>query len=788
MDWVSVNLDIRYVQSISKIIAKAQITNGGPVILFQPENEYTRGVHGVQFPNQNYFHDVEEQYRQAGIVVPFISNDASPDGYYAPGTGVGAADIYGHDSYPLGFDCAHPYTWPNGSLPTTWRTLHEEQSPNTPYSIVEFQGGSFDPWGGLGFDQCSFLLNNEFERVFYKNDYSFGVTIFNVYMTYGGTNWGGLSHPGGYTSYDYGAVITEDRSITREKYSEAKLEANFLMASPAYLTATPGNNTNANGSYTDSKALAVTPLFSGKTSFFVLRHAFFNSFDSTTYKLQIPTSVGNLSIPQMGGQLTLNGRDSKIHVADYEVGGFNLLYSSAEIFTWLASSTKTVLVVYGGPGEHHELAISGTYPTEMVEGSELQMKAVDGATILNWETSPHRRIVKVDNNLFVYVLDRNSAYNYWTTDISSEQGSKGKLLTLTGYLIRTAKCDGNHLALNGDYNATKPLEVIFGAPASLESLTFNNRSLEFSQDDQGAVKAVLEYTKPEVHLPSLEDLEWKYIDSLPELQEDYDDSGWTNADIVKTPNIANQNQSTPTSLFAGDYGYHMGNLLYRGHFVASGEESVFSVESQGGYAYAASAWINSTFLGSWPGVSGQANYSSTFKLSGLTANKAYVFTILLDNMGLDENQAAGDAGMKNPRGILKYNLAGREASCIQWKITGNLGGEEYRDLVRGPLNEGGLYAERQGFHQPKAPTSEWKIGKPTEGLNTAGVRFYYASFDLDLPLGYNIPISFLFANGTAEGSKASSYRSQLYVNGYQFGKYGKLIATFFIHSEWRRLH
>lgn len=45
-----------------------------------------------------------------------------------------------------------------------------------------FQGGSFDPPGGLGFDQCSILLNMEFERVFYKNNYAAGVTIFNLYM------------------------------------------------------------------------------------------------------------------------------------------------------------------------------------------------------------------------------------------------------------------------------------------------------------------------------------------------------------------------------------------------------------------------------------------------------------------------------------------------------------------------------------------------------------------------------------------------------------------------------
>jgi hypothetical protein len=122
---------------------------------------------------------------------------------------------------------------------------------------VEFQCGSFDLWGGPGFGKCTTLLNQEFERVFYKNDFSFGVTIFNIYMTYGGTNWRNLGHPGGYTSYDYGAVIAEDLTVSREKYSEAKLEVNFLMAWPAYLTVTPGNGSN--GSYVDTLAIEVTP-------------------------------------------------------------------------------------------------------------------------------------------------------------------------------------------------------------------------------------------------------------------------------------------------------------------------------------------------------------------------------------------------------------------------------------------------------------------------------------------------------------------------------------------------
>lgn len=138
------------------------------------------------FPNHEYFAGVEKLYRDNGIVVPFVSNDASPNGNFAPGTGLGAVDIYGHDGYPLGFDCANPYTWPDGNLPTDYYMLHEKESPSTPYTISEFQGGSFDPWGGEGFHKCAELLNDQFERVFYKNNYGAGVTIFNLYMVYGG--------------------------------------------------------------------------------------------------------------------------------------------------------------------------------------------------------------------------------------------------------------------------------------------------------------------------------------------------------------------------------------------------------------------------------------------------------------------------------------------------------------------------------------------------------------------------------------------------------------------------
>lgn len=221
-------------------------------------------------------------------------------------------------------------------------------------------------------------------------------------MTFGGTNWGNLGHPGGYTSYDYAAAIRESREVDREKYSELKLQANFAKVSPAYLTATRGNASTS--SWTTSTDLSVTVGSGESTKFYFVRHSKYNSLASTSYKLTIPTSAfGNITIPQINGtSLSLNGRDSKVHVSDYDIGGATLVYSTAEIFTWHKYEDKTVLVVYGGPGETHELVLAVT-GLEVLEG-EVQSIATRGYTLLNFKADGVRKVAKVGvGNNFIYV-------------------------------------------------------------------------------------------------------------------------------------------------------------------------------------------------------------------------------------------------------------------------------------------------------------------------------------------------------------------------------------------------
>ena len=126
----------------------------------------------------------------------------------------------------------------------------------------------------------------------------------------------------------------------------------FLKAPPAFLTTRPLNqypvNTVSASIYTDSPALAVTQLadvVGSKTVFWVLRHAAYNSLENTTYKLQLPTSRGNYSIAALGGSLQVSGRDSKIHLSDYDLGGaYKILYSSGEVFTWKKFASKTIVL------------------------------------------------------------------------------------------------------------------------------------------------------------------------------------------------------------------------------------------------------------------------------------------------------------------------------------------------------------------------------------------------------------------------------------------------------------
>jgi hypothetical protein len=377
--------------------------------------------------------------------------------------------------------------------------------------------------------------------------------------------------------------------------------------------------------------------------------------------------------------------------------------------------------------------------------------------------------------------DRASAYKHWVIDVPKDSSvltpyTKTAALSLIikgGYLIRSATVSGTTIGLVGDVTATTTaLKIVGGAPKGLKTLTFNGQPLRFTQDANNVVTANVTHNEPKFTLPDLKNLQWYYTDSLPEIQPGYSDTAWTKADYPKTDNTL-RNITTPTSLYGSEYGFHTGALVYRGQFRAIGNETTLYLQTSGGSAFAMSAFLDDKFLGSFTGFDAAAISNSTFDLPQLKADAPHVITVVIDNMGLQENWVVGEDEMKTPRGILNYKLEGHANSDIAWRISGNYGGEATPDKIRGPLNEGGLWAERQGYHLPSPPVRNWRISKPTDGINKAGIAWYATRFDLDMPQGFDIPLSFKFTNSSTpfEAAPAHAYRVNLYVNGWQFGKY-----------------
>jgi beta-galactosidase GanA len=221
----------QWLSEIDPIIAAHQITRGGDVILYQVENELFHS----DTSTDDYMAELEAKARADGIDVPLTGN--SSDTF--EGTN-GNQQIPGYDSYPLGFNCADTSAF--GTPPTF------SAEPGVPLMLPEFQGGSYDSWGGSGYANCYQLTGSDFENVFYKSNLADGVTIQSNYMGVGGTNWGWLPAPFMYTSYDYGAAIqetgeigtpTSPNTIPGSKYGENKLIGDFMQATPSLTKTVP---------------------------------------------------------------------------------------------------------------------------------------------------------------------------------------------------------------------------------------------------------------------------------------------------------------------------------------------------------------------------------------------------------------------------------------------------------------------------------------------------------------------------------------------------------------------
>ncbi len=309
---------------IDRILARHQLTNGtGTVIAYQVENEYYNG----SATGRAYMQHLENKARADGITVPLTGNN---NGTFNSGSA--ALDVDGADSYPQGFNCSNPSRW--SGVPD----ISYDHVAGKPLYTAEFQGGAFDPWGGPGYDQCAKLINDQFANVFYKQNIAVGATAQSFYMTYGGTNWGWLSMPENYTSYDYGAAIRETRQLD-PKYYEDKLIGYFTHAVTPLLKTDP-----IRAIAPDNPAIVDTARMNTDTGtqFHVLRHSDSTStnVDTTHLSLDFNAKPGPVSYTHDDTDPALHYTGSWSHVANQSYTGGD--YDNTESFSNSAGDSMSV--------------------------------------------------------------------------------------------------------------------------------------------------------------------------------------------------------------------------------------------------------------------------------------------------------------------------------------------------------------------------------------------------------------------------------------------------------------
>jgi hypothetical protein len=111
-----------------------------------------------------------------------------------------------------------------------------------------------------------------------------------------------------------------------------------------------------------------------------------------------------MTIPHLGGTLTMPGRDTRIHVTDYPIGDMTLVYCTAEIFTWQKYEGRTILVLYGGIGETHELLLKRS-PLGLFTATSPDVKTkLDGQHLYAQVTITGEKLQWIRaGNLYIYI-------------------------------------------------------------------------------------------------------------------------------------------------------------------------------------------------------------------------------------------------------------------------------------------------------------------------------------------------------------------------------------------------
>ncbi|MFG1807188.1 beta-galactosidase [Streptomyces sp. NPDC049040] len=755
-----------WLTAVDAVIGRHLYTKGeGTVVLYQLENEYASFV--TSAAGTDYMAHLYAKVRADGIDVPLFHNDKGRNGYWAPGSfdtgGEQGRYLYAFDGYPS--PSSTPPDW--GYFGTGGAKGGSTASPDTPGFTAEFGGGWFDPWGGaefggLGYGESRRTRDAAFERRFYLTNLANGIKVHNVYMTFGGTSWGWLPAPVVYTSYDYGAAIDEGRNQT-PKLLPMRQIGSMLASFPDLAELDRAEDT------------AATPVTGGAVRVYHLAnpergsHLYFLRNDSSqdaTCTLPVITATGAATVPAAAGGLRVAGKDMKVVATNLSLGRRALLHTTAQPMWRASGDAQDIALLTGRPGDPVEtVLVCRSRPTVTVSAgsAETAYDAAAGTLRVNAVLDGLTR-VRVEGGgtatpLLLLLADDTAAATLWPRDTP-----EGPVLVRGPALLRTAEIHGANLGLTGDTDAPAPLEV--WAPHPVRHVDWNGRRVTVRTTRDGSLAADRSLPGPvAVRLPALTG--WRYAAESPEAEAGFDDRRWRLCDQTASNSSTPVPAGQPAVLFADDYGFNYGDVWYRARIDSAADAQTLALTYQGGTLGLLMAWWDGRPLGthrlptptkaqdtvaSWTGT---AQFTVPADLRG---DGPHTVAVLVRPMAHAEDGGANDA-FKAARGLLAATLDG---TALTWRIQGATG----TDPVRGPLNTGGLYGEREGWHLPGHPDRHWAPVTLPYTDSRQGVAWYRTDFTLRVDRGTDASIGL-----TLTDDPARAYRVQIFLNGWNLGQY-----------------
>jgi beta-galactosidase GanA len=775
-----------WMTQINAIIARHQVTDGGGnVIAYQLENELGK----VEPKHVRQMEHLAKKARADGISVPFFHNaagrlpDWAPKKSSAPWANQGPTDMYAFDGYPGGTCDVHanpsgPNKAPDwGIYAAPGPKAGSLTSPGTPGFLAEIGGGWFDYWGSNGTYACTAQRQGKgYQRVFYGTNLINRITIHSVYMAFGGTSWGWLPGPIVYTSYDYGAPISEDRGLRPKAYA-LKQQGMFVQAAEQVLAQMDKGPELKTTSANVKLYHNVNPALRSHVLFAV--HSPSNLLSDDRFSFDLSTRDGNYTIASR-----VNGQDAKMLLADVDLQRQHLVYSTSELQAQLRDGERDIVLLQGRDGEQAEtvLRYAGAPKVEVLAGRvESQWDGAKGDLRLAYAHDGLAR-VRISGGgrppLLLLLADEKTSMRFW-----QQQAGAASVLVLSPALVRSARIEGGNaggkLLLTGDASEDSTLEV-WGTAAA--SVSFNGQALASTAQPDGSIKTGAVRGPERYTLPDLGSLAWTRRMDSPEAQPGFDDRAWIKADSrassAQTWTMPERGQPT---LSMSDYGFHHGDVWYRGRVdVKDGNTNQLELFYGGGGAGMIQVWVDGRFLGQHDLDVGRSFPETTdsvkFALRDLRPGP-HVIAVMVRNNSHNWDLMADDAH-REARGLISASLTSkggqRYAVPIAWRIQGNRGGEDIADKLRGPINNGGLYGEREGWYLPMAGRADanagWTRARVGDAPPAPGTYWLRTSFRLDLPKGHDIQLGLAFGDATKPRS-ARENRALIFVNGWNMGQF-----------------